>query len=390
MFALVSCSAVTTIIGPAKPPQAAAPAQTTPRGTQPAQPPTPAAPVAPAPAGPPRVGLLLPLSGPSAPLGTAMLEAAQMALFDQPESGIELLPRDTQGSPAGAAAAAQDAIRQGARIIVGPLLAGEVEAVKPIAAAAGVPVLAFSNSTAVAGGGVFLLGFQPQQEIARVVQYAIAKGHQRFAVLAPNSPYGNIAVDALKSAVGAASGASVVRVANYDPGTADLGPIVRSFAQNADFDALLLPEGGNRLRLLAPLLPYDGIDPDSVKFLGTGLWDEPGLGTEPALAGGWYAAPAPSARADFESRFRALYNRPPPRLATLPYDAVSLVVTLMHGGGDLSTVALTNPNGFAGIDGIFRLLPNGITQRGLAVLQVERGQPTVVDPAPTDFRALGE
>jgi branched-chain amino acid transport system substrate-binding protein len=319
-----------------------------------------------------------------------MLNAAQMALFDQPDSGVVLLPRDTAGTPDGAAAAARDAVQQGARIIVGPLLAGEVEAVKPIAAAANVPVLAFSNSMTVAGGGVFLLGFQAQQEIARVVQYAISKGHQRFAVLAPNTPYGNLAIDALKQAVGTGGNASVVRVATFDPDTTDLAPIVQSFAQNGDFDALLVPEGGTRLRLLAPLLPYENIDPDTVKFLGTGLWDEPGLGVEPALAGGWYAAPAPAARAAFESRYRALYDRAPLRLATLPYDAVSLVVTLVHNGGDLSVAALTNPNGFAGVDGLFRLLPNGIAQRGLAVLQVERGQPSVVDPAPTDFRSLGE
>ena len=385
-------------MGGEKRPQAAPPAAAPPAATQPAQPGAPAAPqspalatpVAPAPSGPPRVGLLLPLSGPSAPLGKAMLDAAQMALFDQPDSGITLLPRDTQGSPDAAAAAARDAIQQGARIIIGPLLAAEVAAVKPIAASANIPVLAFSNSTAVAGGGAFLLGFQPQQEIARVVQYAISKGHQRFAVLAPNSPYGDLATDALKAAVGTGGSASVVRVSNYDPGTTDLSPIVRDFAQNNDFDALLLPEGGTRLRLLAPLLPYDNIDPDTVKFLGTGLWDVPGLGTEPALAGGWYAAPAPAARANFASRYETLYGHAPPRLATLPYDAVSLVVTLVHAGGDLSTAALTNPNGFAGVDGIFRLLPSGITQRGLAVLQVERGQPTVIDPAPTDFRNLGE
>jgi ABC-type branched-subunit amino acid transport system substrate-binding protein len=344
----------------------------------------------PAPSGPPRVGLLLPLSGPSAALGQAMLNAAQMALFDQPDSGVTLLPRDTQGSADDAAAAARDVIQQGAQVIIGPLLATEVEAVKPIAAAANVPVLAFSNSMTVAGGGVFLLGFQPAQEIARVVQYAMSKGHTRFAVLAPDSPYGNLAIDTLKAAVGGNASASVVRVATYDPGTTDLTPIVADFAQNLDCDALLLPEGGTRLRLLAPLLPYDNIDPDTVKYLGTGLWDEPGLGTEPALAGGWYAAPAPAARSRFVARYQALYGKAPPRLATLPYDAVSLVVTLVHDGGGLSAAALTNPNGFAGVDGIFRLLPSGVTQRGLAVLEVGRGEPTVIDPAPTDFRPLGE
>lgn len=378
-------------------PQAPAPTQTAPPPPQagqpappPPAPPTTVAPTPPAPSGPPRIALLLPLSGPSAAFGAALLDAAQMALFDQPDNGIALLPRDTAGTADGAAAAARDAIQQGARIIIGPLLAAEVEAVKPIAAAANVPVLAFSNSTSVAGGGVFLLGFQPQQEVTRVVQYAISKGHTKFAVLAPNSAYGNLAIDALKQAVGTGGNASVVRVATYDPDTTDLAPIVQSFGQNADFDAVLLPEGGTRLRLLAPLLPYYGIDPDTIKYLGTGLWDEPGLGVEPALAGGWYAAPAPAARASFASRYRTLYNRVPPRLATLPYDAVSLVVTLVHNGGDLSAAALTNSNGFAGVDGIFRLQPNGIAQRGLAVLQVERGEPSVVDPAPTDFRSLGE
>ena len=319
-----------------------------------------------------------------------MLHAAEMALFEQPDSGIMLLPRDTQGSPQAAAAAAQDVIREGARVIIGPLLAAEVEAVKPIAASANVPVLAFSNSTTVAGGGVFLLGFQPSQEIVRVVQYAMSKGHTRFAALAPDSAYGDLAINALKTAVGSNSNASVVRVATYDPDTTDLAPIVQGFAQNGNFDALLLPEGGTQLRLLAPLLPYYGIDPDTVKFLGTGLWDVPGLGVEPALNGAWYAAPAPAARAQFVSRYRTLYGQAPPRLATLPYDAVSLVVTLVRSGGDLSPSALTNPNGFAGVDGIFRLLPSGVTQRGLAVLEVGRGEPTVIDPAPTDFRSLGE
>jgi hypothetical protein len=156
-------------------------------------------------------------------------------------------------------------------------------------------------------------------------------------------------------------------------------------------DALLLPEGGDRLKALAPLLPYFDVDPAQVKFLGTGLWDEPGLGTEPALDGGWYAAPPPNARADFEKRFTTLYRHPPPRLATLGYDATALAAVLARNpaGPDFSAPALTNPSGFSGIDGIFRLRPDGLVQRGLAVLEVHRGAPTVVDPAPESFQELG-
>jgi len=342
----------------------------------------------PAVAGPPRVAVLLPISGASGALGKAMLSAAQMALFDVAGSQFRLMPRDTQGTPQAAAAAAQQAIADGARVIVGPLLAGEVEAVKPIAAAAHVPMLAFSTSTQLAGNGTYLLSFQPGQEIARVVAFAKAKGFDRFAVLAPRTPYGEIAVEALKSAADAV-GATVTRIDYYDPATTDLGPAVKRFSQNVNFNALLLPEGGARLRLLAPLLPYDGIDPDTIKFLGTGLWDEPGLGTEPALNTGWYAAPPPGARADFERRYRALFQQAPPRLATLAYDATALVATLSRTG-DLSESALTNPNGFAGLDGIFRLGPDGLIQRGLAVLEVRRGEAALIDPAPTTFQNLGQ
>ncbi|MGH6996137.1 MAG: ABC transporter substrate-binding protein, partial [Stellaceae bacterium] len=142
----MSCSTLNTIMGGSTQPQAPTPTQSAPPPPQPGQlppappaPPTAVAPTPPAPSGPPRIALLLPLSGPSAAFGTALLDAAQMALFDQPDSGIALLPRDTGGTADGAAAAARDAIQQGARIIIGPLLAAEVEAAKPSAAAANVP-----------------------------------------------------------------------------------------------------------------------------------------------------------------------------------------------------------------------------------------------------------
>ncbi len=150
--------------------------------------------------------------------------------------------------------------------------------------------------------------------------------------------------------------------------------------------------GDGRLKLLAPLLPYDGIDPDTVKFLGTGLWDEAGLGVEPALNGGWYAAPAPERRATFQSRYLALYKQQPPRLATFGYDATALAVALAKAApdGGYSPETLTNPSGFSGLAGLFRLNPDGMTQRGLAVLEVQRGVPVVIDPAPADFQALGQ
>jgi branched-chain amino acid transport system substrate-binding protein len=338
------------------------------------------------------VALLLPLSGPSGPLGLAMLDAAQMALYDLADEHLELLTRDTKGTADGAAAAAQQAIGQGAQLILGPLLSSEVGAVKPVAQAAHVPVIAFSTDASLAGGGTYLMGFLPSEEIARVTAYAHAQGHSRFAVLAPSTPYGQVVADAVKGAV-AANDATMARVEFYDPDLNGMAAAVRRFAgEGVDYDALFLPEGSGRLKVLAPQLPYFKIDPDQVKFLGTGLWDDPNLGTEPSLDGGWYAAPAPAARAPFEQRFAQLYHHPPPRLATLGYDATALAAVLAREpqGADFSDAAITNPNGFSGLDGIFRFRANGLVQRGLAVLQVQRGGNTIIDPAPTSFESLGE
>lgn len=337
------------------------------------------------------VALLLPLSGPSGTLGQAMLNAAQMALYDLGDDRLELMTRDSQGTPSGAASAAQAVIASGAQLILGPLLAGEVEAVKPIATSANVPVIAFSTATQLAGDGVYLMGFTPDQEIQRVTGYAHAHGHDRFAVFAPRVPYGQVVADAVRAAV-AAAGATLVRVEFYDPSLGDIAGAVRSFAaEGHDYDALFLPEGDGRLKALAPQLPYFGIDPDEVKFLGTGLWDEPGLGSEPSLDGGWYAAPAPASRASFEQHYRELYKKVPPRLATLGYDATALAAVLSRAspGAPFTQAALTNPNGFSGVDGIFRLRPDGLVQRGLAVLEVHRGAGAVIDPAPQTFQAIG-
>lgn len=352
---------------------------------------SPSAPPAGAEAGKVGVALLLPLTGPNAALGNAMLNAAQMALFDVADNRLQLLPHDTLGTPQGAAEAAHAAVAEGDKLIIGPLLAAEVQAAKPVAQGGNVPMLAFSTATQLAGDGTYLMGFLPQLEIQRVAGFAHAKGANRFAVLAPRNAYGEVAVAALREAVTAA-GATLDRIDYIDPQLKDPTPVVKRFAAGgATFDALLLPLGGTPLRTLAPLLPYYDIDPEKVHFLGTGLWDDPAIDSELSLEGGWYAAPPPSARADFETRYHALYHHAPPRLTTLAYDATALAAVLARGanGPDFSAAALTNPSGFVGIDGIFRLRPDGLVQRGLAVLEIHHGGSTVIDPAPTTFQSQG-
>ncbi|CAK0745098.1 ABC transporter substrate-binding protein [uncultured Gammaproteobacteria bacterium] len=333
-----------------------------------------------------KVALLLPLTGTSAALGQGMADAAQLALFDAGTESVALLPRDTGGTPAGAVEAARQALADGAGLIVGPLFSSEVGAVKALTIAAGRPMLAFSNDGSLAGGGTFILGFTPGEQVARVIGFARSRGLGRFAVLAPRSAYGEAVVSALVQTT-TRLGGIVVRQERYDPALADPTLPVRGLVAAGGFDAVLIAEGGDRLRQFGRTLLSAGIDPQRVRLLGTGLWDEAGLGREPTLVGGWYATALPAARADFEARFAALYGHPAPRLATLAYDATALAAQIARGGA-IDAAGLTNPNGFSGVDGVFRLRPDGLAERALAVLEVTSATPQVVDPPPAGFQAL--
>ncbi|HKY17768.1 MAG TPA: hypothetical protein VJL82_02455, partial [Rhizomicrobium sp.] len=127
---------------------------------------------------------------------------------------------------------------------------------------------------------------------------------------------------------------------------------------------------------------------DKVKLLGTGLWnDDASLTREAALYGSWYAAPAPNADTEFVAKYRAAFSAAPPQLASLAYDAVSLVALLAPGTPyrRFTAAALMDPNGFAGVNGIFRFNADGTSERGLAVLEMTASGPVVVSPAPTTF-----
>lgn len=384
---------------------------------------------------PVRVALLLPLGAASADMrnvAQALLESAELAVFEVGNPDLLLAPKDTKGTAAGAEAAARQAISEGAELILGPLLREEVSAVAPLARASRIPVMAFSTDRSVAGNGVFLLSFQPEQEIERVARYAVTQRIYNYAALIPNTDYGQRVRDAFIASI-QGNGGQVIAVqpyernpasmmepvknlANYekkainrrsgappsgttgaiegppppDPGALDRMLNYHTYA-NAPFDAVLLPEGGTLLRALAPLLPYYDVDPRKVKFLGTGLWDDPVIGREPALVGGWFAAPPPDARKAFLSRFQTAYGKTPPRIASISFDAVALAGALgrMPRGQRFAPSTLANPNGFSGIDGIFRFRPDGSSERGLAVLEVTPNGFAVVSPAPTTFETKG-
>ncbi len=342
--------------------------------------------------------ILLPLSGPTAPLGRALLDAAQMAVFETADDKFILRPYDTQGTAQGAEAAFLQAVQDGAGIVLGPLYGFEAAAIAPHAQATGINVISFSNDRRVAGNGVYIMGYLPRDQVRQTVEFAISKGLVRFAALVPQNDYGYAVLQALQEGAEASGLARVVKIETYDPAVSDVSPAVQRLAafrtkrqpgaaSDDGFQAVFLAEGGERLRTVAPLLPFNDIDPSKVKFLGTILWDDEATGTEATLIGAWLAGPPRQEKAAFEMRYRAAFAVPPPGLAPLAYDITALAAALAREGGNFTTAALEAESGFAGIGGLFRFSADGLIERAYSILEVLPRGLKVVKEAPTTFAA---
>jgi ABC-type branched-subunit amino acid transport system substrate-binding protein len=361
-------------------------------GSPPPPPPPPAQPTAVG-AGQVKVALILPLSaqGNGAAVAASMRNAAEMALAEFSNPDIQLLVKDDGGNSAGAQQAAQQALAEGAEIILGPLFAVSVGSAAQVARARGVPMIAFSTDSTVAAPGVHLLSFLPESDVDRVIGYAIQQGKRSFAALIPDNAYGSVVQAAFQQAV-ARGGGRVVAMERYPLDRALMvEPVKRVAAAVKQADSIFIPDGADSVTMAVQTLAANGVNTRRIQLIGTGLWDDPRIFAEAGAQGGWFAAPDPAGYRTFSGRYKSRYGQDPLRPATLAYDAVSLVAALVktQGPARFSEEILTNASGFAGIDGVFRFRPDGTNQRGLAVMRVTTSGPQVIAPAPKAFSASG-
>ena len=370
-----------------------------------------------------RVAALLPLSGGGRDVGRSLLDGAMLALNELADSNFVLLPFDTKGTDQGAAAAIRDAIDSRAELVIGPLFSASVAAAAPVARAAGINMIAFSNNRIVAEPGVFLAGLLPETQIEHVLRYAATRGIRRVGALLPAGAFGD-RVDAALRGAAAAYGLEVVRVevfgddpaqtaravrsiSDYDRRQRDLKAQIAALKGATDqvsrrtlarlerletfgplpFEALVVAASGAKLTEVAAQLGNFDVDTKTVRLLGLASWSAPGTGREPSLVGAWYADAPAAASADFLRNFRAMYERAPHPLAVDAYDVTALAAILAsaRGADRYAAATLTDGSGFAGAGGLFRFLPGGLPERALEVREITPDGSKLVEPAAKSF-----
>ncbi len=335
--------------------------------------------------GPRKVALLLPLSGAQGAVGQSLMNAAMLAVQELAPANLEVSVEDT-AQTGGVQAAFNAARGQGAQLVIGPLFSSDVQAIKGEAAISGIPILALSNDTDLAGQNTYIAGFWPGAQIARVLLYAQKRGYHNIAMLLPDDAYGRKVEAAVNSTLQPPS--RLITLGRYH--ASDYTPAVMQLAQvRGQYDALLVPAAGDQLfGLLQALQQQDllkGAGGKPVQLLGSGQWDEPETQRRPELAGAWYAAPEPENWQAFAARYQRAFGAPPLRIASLAYDTTALAAVLASRNWPYNAQAITQKQGFAGVDGLFRMQGNGLVERGLAVLQLSPSGATVADPAPKQF-----
>jgi len=348
-----------------------------------------------------RLALLLPFSTSSSRLAQeaqSMYRAAEMAVFDRDGEDVLLIALDTKGTEAGALSATKAAVKAGADVILGPILANNVKASSREARRTKTPLIAFSTDQTVAGNGTYLLSFPPEAEVERVVDYVSSTGATRFAFLGPDSAYGRRVKSAYESKVRANFG-EVTASETYQGNDISVmqtpaQKLAAYYAQGEaqakanggitpmSFEAILLPEGGTALRSLAPLLPYYEVDPAKVQFMGTSQWADPDTVREPALNRGVFAGPDKDTQQVFLDAYDRTYGETATNLASLAYDAVMVGAFVADGDPKRRYDRAENPEGFYGVDGLVSFDADGKPDRGLAVYQIKNGRFVILDPAP--------
>jgi ABC-type branched-subunit amino acid transport system substrate-binding protein len=342
------------------------------------------------------VALLVPQSSEgTAQIASDLENAARLAAAQLDDLEIDLRVYDTAGDATVAASVAQQAVDDGAKIIIGPLYAEAANAVGTAVADEGVNVLSFSNNTTIADGNVFVLGKTFDNTAARIVSFAAEQGKERAMVIHSDRIDGQMGLNAFQAAA-ANSSLRIVSVQSFEltqESVVNTVPLIRASAEIEDVDTLFLTSSSaGALPLLAQLLPEAGLDPANVQYTGLTRWDIPPQTLElSGLQGGWFAVPDLTRTESFSTQFQEQFGNRPHQLASLAFDGIAAIGALSQAGFNdiLTREALTQPSGFQGVDGIFRLKDDGTNERGLAIATVQDKQVLIIDPAPRSFAISG-
>jgi len=328
-----------------------------------------------------KVALLLPLTGDKQDLGEAILKGAELRFFNQKSYALELFPIDTQAKEPnekeiGALKALSNLLEStDIDLILGPLMADDVMEITPLAWEKGIPIISFSNMPQVAGDNVFIMGFSPEDQIKKTVEYALSQNITQFLAIVPLGEYGKLIVQALRQGLYSGSNAKLKDVIYYDPNGVDLDEKLKTINLE-DIQAIVIPEGGTRLLQIVAFLAQDPLyQTIKPRLIGSGQWDEKSTFQNQLLQGAWFGGTRSFQWDKFSQAYQTAYGSEPPRLSSLGYDALMVAGSVADQHQKAVSQTLLRPQGFRGVEGKFSFTLQGHIIREWHVFEIDSRVP---------------
>ncbi len=351
-----------------------------------------------------QVALFLPFSGKNKDLGFSLFNSATISLFyNDPNGIIELVLFDSKENPKDSEKAFKEIIDKKIKIVIGPIFSNSVEAIEKLARQHKITVISLSNNQNLINkidkeGGVFISGILPEMQIEKIVNYAISQGKLNFAIIAPSNQYGKTITELLKKFVRSKQG-NFITSEFYDNNSKDLDRVVERVIDSFilpdnlskakkdkdlvinDYDriypqVIMIPESGKIASKIISSIKKQNKEERDFQILGTSQWDDKSI-FDSNLINAWFPAPENEKFSDLENFYYSKYEKFPPRLASIVYDMIGLIAEITNRKqgqtpnlSDFINFKNGDKNGYQGVDGLFRFLPNGLTQRNLAVLKI--------------------
>jgi branched-chain amino acid transport system substrate-binding protein len=340
-----------------------------------------------------KIALLLPLTGSYSAIGKSSLLAAEMAIFDTGNLGEEILliPVDTGTTEKEAVGAAKKAAELKPDLIIGPILSNTTKAAQNVLRNKNIPVISLANNSSLAENNMFVMGYFPEDQVAREIEFARKSGYGKFYSLLPEDKYGERVAQSMKATllndriepeqiIWVGEGESSLTKAAIK--LKELYTPEKIKANGSAKAAILIPTGGSSLSKM-----LGSVQIGKMKILGSSDWEDLEILKKPALEGSWLSVPPQELFQVFSSKYKKIYGEFPYRTSSLVYDAVSLAANLavLDSSNPYSVENISRPEGFVGVNGIFRFRADGRVERKLAVVEVSPEGFKEVDPSPESF-----
>lgn len=374
-----------------------------------------------------RMAVLLPTSGSNAEIGKSIRLGIEAAAVRFAPNGLQINFYDTgQGD---IIQAIESALSENPEMIIGPVFAGDAKMLRDNKPAR-IPALSFTSDTTAVGNGVFSMALMPSNGIEAILQEMAENTNKKFIIIAPDNASGhtmaatakyisdkinlenigilyyterdtdsikNTAINAslyttrndastrAKEILSAIINGEELSTEEKDYITTQLEDINRTDTLGKlPYDSILFLGGADDTKSLVSFLRYYGLDSKDVQFYGTSLWQDTSLSSDVAMIGARFAA-MPEIAEDFTMIYESATGKNPSRMTALGYDAMMLAVGGLYSSTNKITY-LTNPNGYIGANGLFRLRSNGQNERALQIIKFNgAGKTMVVRPEKNSF-----